>query len=181
VDGVPTPTGDFSGSNAAGNALASINPNDIESIDIAKDAAAAAIYGSRAANGVVFITTKKGKPGKAKVNYNASFGFTTAYGVPEVLNAQQYTDYKNMAAANNQTVNSTNPLGANYVKFNMSIGPDGNPIDTKWANYVYRQGFNQDHNLNISGANENTSYYFSAGYTKQEGILIANDFVRKTF
>jgi TonB-linked SusC/RagA family outer membrane protein len=179
VDGVPTPTGDFSGSNAAGNALASINPNDIESIDIAKDAAAAAIYGSRAANGVVFITTKKGKPGKAKVNYNASFGFTTAYGVPEVLNAQQYTDYKNMAAANNQTVNSTNPLGANYVKFNMSIGPDGNPIDTKWANYVYRQGFNQDHNLNISGANENTSYYFSAGYTKQEGILIANDFVRK--
>lgn len=179
VDGVPSPTGDFSGTSAAGNALASINPNDIESIDIAKDAAAAAIYGSRAANGVVFITTKKGKPGKSRINYNASFGFTSAYGIPKVLNAQQYTDYKNMAAANNQTVNSTNPANPGYVKFAMAIGPDGNPIDTKWADYVYRQGFNQDHNLNISGANDNTSYYFSAGYTKQEGILKTNDFVRK--
>jgi TonB-dependent SusC/RagA subfamily outer membrane receptor len=62
VDGIPTPTGDFSSTSAAGNALASINPNDIETIDVAKDAAATAIYGSRAANGVVFITTKKGKP-----------------------------------------------------------------------------------------------------------------------
>src|SRR5258705_7148191 len=97
IDGVPTFTGDASGTSAAGNALASINPNDIESIDIAKDAAASAIYGSRAANGVVFITTKKGKPGKAKVSFNSSASWTSAYGVPEVLNAQQYTDYKNAA------------------------------------------------------------------------------------
>ena len=180
VDGVPSPVGDFSSTNAAGNALASINPADIESIDIAKDAAAAAIYGSRAANGVVFITTKKGKAGKTKINYNVSMGFTTAYGVPKVLNAQQYVDYKNLAAANNQNVNSTNPaLTSTYTKFALTPGPDGNPIDTKWADYIYRQGFNQDHNLNISGANETTSYYFSAGYTKQEGIVRANDFVRK--
>lgn len=173
IDGIPTPTGDFSSTNAAGNALASINPNDIESIDIAKDAAAAAIYGSRAANGVVFITTKKGKQGKSRVNYNASFGFTSPYGIPDVLNAQQYTDYKNMAIANNQNLNpATN-------RFNLTNGPDGKPIDTRWADYVYRQGFSQDHNLNISGANDNTSYYFSAGYSKQEGILKANDFVRK--
>ncbi len=179
VDGVPTPTGDFSSTNAAGNALASINPNDIESIDIAKDAGAAAIYGSRAASGVVFITTKKGKVGKSKINYNTSFGFTNAYGIPEVLNAQQWTDYKNLAAANNQNVNSTNPTGSGYTKFNLTLGPDGKPIDTKWADIIYRQGFSQDHNLNISGANENTSYYFSGGYTKQEGILNTNDFVRK--
>jgi TonB-dependent starch-binding outer membrane protein SusC len=179
VDGVPSPVGDFSSSNAGGNALASINPADIESIDVAKDAAATAIYGSRAANGVVFITTKKGKNGKARVNYNASFGFTSPYGIPKVLNAQQYTDYKNMAAANNQNVNSTNPAGTGYTKFALTNGPDGNPIDTKWSDYVYRQGFSQDHNLNISGANETTSYYFSAGYTKQEGILKGNDFVRK--
>lgn len=173
VDGVATPVGDFSSSNAGGNALASINPADIESIDIAKDAAAGAIYGSRAANGVVFITTKKGKAGKARVNYNASFGFTSAYGIPEVLNAQQYTDYKNMAVANNQNLNPVTN------RFNLTPGPDGNPIDTKWSDYVYRQGFSQDHNLNISGANETTSYYFSAGYTNQEGILKGNDFVRK--
>ena len=179
VDGVPSPVGDFSGTSAAGNALASINPADIESIDIAKDAAAAAIYGSRAANGVVFITTKKGKAGKTKINYNVSMGFTSVYGVPKVLNAQQYVDYKNLAAANNQLVNSTNPAGIGYTKFALTNGPDGNPIDTKWADVVYRQGFNQDHNLNISGANETTSYYFSAGYTKQEGIVRANDFIRK--
>jgi TonB-linked SusC/RagA family outer membrane protein len=173
VDGVPSPVGDFSASNAGGNALASINPADIESIDIAKDAAATAIYGSRAANGVVFITTKKGKAGKAVVRYNGSFGFTSAYGIPEVLNAQQYTDYKNMAVANNQNLNPVTN------RFNLTPGPDGNPIDTKWADYVYRQGFSQDHNLNISGANETTSYYFSAGYTKQEGILKGNDFARK--
>jgi TonB-dependent starch-binding outer membrane protein SusC len=179
VDGVPSPVGDFSSTNAAGNALASINPADIESIDIAKDAAAAAIYGSRAANGVVFITTKKGKAGKTKINYNVSMGFTSVYGVPKVLNAQQYVDYKNLAAANNQNINSTNPAGSGYTKFALTNGPDGNPIDTKWADVVYRQGFNQDHNLNISGANETTSYYFSAGYTKQEGIVKKNDFIRK--
>ncbi|HNU88176.1 MAG TPA: TonB-dependent receptor plug domain-containing protein, partial [Ferruginibacter sp.] len=160
IDGVPSPTGDFSSTSAAGNALSSINPNDIESIDIAKDAAATAIYGSRAANGVVYITTKKGKAGKARVAYNANFGFTSAYGIPEVLNAQQYTDFKNSAVANNQNLNPVTN------RFNMTNGPDGRPIDTRWADYVYRQGFSQDHNLNLSGANETTSYYFSAGYSR---------------
>ncbi len=179
VDGIPSPTGDFSSSSAAGNALASINPNDIESIDIAKDAAATAIYGSRAANGVVFITTKKGKPGKSKVNYNSTYSLTSAYGIPEVLNAQQYTDYKNRALTNNQNINSTNPAAPLYTRFALTMGPDGKPINTNWADEVYRQGFSQDHNVNISGANETTSYYFSAGFTHQEGILKANDFNRK--
>ncbi len=173
IDGIPSFTGDFSGSNAGGNALASINPSDIESIDIAKDAAAAAIYGSRAAGGVVFITTKKGKLGKSRVNYNASFGFTSPYGIPEVLNGPQYTAFKNQAIANNQNLNPA----TNF--FRAALGPDGLPINTNWADEVYRQGFSQDHNLNISGANENTSYYFSAGYTNQEGIVKRNDFVRK--
>ena len=179
VDGTPVTTGDLAGSNAAGNALASINPADIESMDIAKDAAATAIYGSRAANGVVFITTKRGKPGKAKINYNASMGFTSVYGVPKVLNAQQYTDYKNFVASTSLGVNTTNPLTPPYIRFNLTPGPDGNPINTNWGDVIYRQGFNQDHNLNISGGNDNTTYYFSAGYTNQEGILRANDFVRK--
>jgi TonB-linked SusC/RagA family outer membrane protein len=179
VDGTPVETGNLSGSNAAVNPLASINPADIESMDIAKDAAATAIYGSRAANGVVFITTKKGKAGKTKINYNASMGFTSVYGVPKVLNAQQYTDYKNFVASTSLGVNTTNPAAAGYVKFNLTPGPDGNPINTNWGDVIYRQGFNQDHNLNISGGNENTTYYFSAGYSNQEGILKANDFTRK--
>ncbi|HET6768616.1 MAG TPA: SusC/RagA family TonB-linked outer membrane protein, partial [Chitinophagaceae bacterium] len=179
VDGVPTPTGDFSSTSAAGNALASINPNDIESIDIAKDAAATAIYGSRAANGVVFITTKKGRAGKAKVSYNASVSWTQPYGIPEVLNAQQYTDYKNMAASNNPGVNSTNPAGNGYTKFALATDANGNTIDTRWSDYVYRTGFSHDHNVNVSGGNEATTYYFSAGFTDQEGILIRNDFIRR--
>ena len=179
VDGVPSPTGDFSSTSAAGNALASINPNDIESIDIAKDAAATAIYGSRAANGVVFITTKKGKPGKAKVSFNTTASWTSPYGIPEVLNAQQYTDYKNAAAANNQNVNSTNSAGSGYTKFALANDANGNPIDTKWADYVYRTGFSQDYNMNVSGGNDNTTYYFSAGFSDQQGILKKNDFIRK--
>jgi TonB-linked SusC/RagA family outer membrane protein len=179
IDGAPVTAGDLSGSNAAANALANINPADIESMDIAKDAAATAIYGSRASNGVVFITTKRGKAGRTKVNYNVSLGFTSVYGVPKVLNAQQYTDYKNYVASTSLGVNTTNPAGAGYVKYNLTPGPDGNPINTNWGDVIYRQGFNQDHNLNISGGSENTTYYFSAGYTRQEGILKNNDFTRK--
>lgn len=179
VDGTPVTTGDLAGSNAAGNALASINPADIESVDIAKDAAATAIYGSRAANGVVFITTKRGRSGKTKINYNVSTGFTSVYGVPKVLNAQQYTDYKNYVASTTLGVNTTNPAGAGYVKYNLTPGPDGNPINTNWGDVIYRQGWNQDHNLSISGGSDNTTFYFSAGYTRQEGILRNNDFIRK--
>jgi TonB-linked SusC/RagA family outer membrane protein len=179
VDGVPSPTGDFSATSAAGNALASINPNDIESIDIAKDAAATAIYGSRAANGVVFITTKKGRAGKAKVSYNMSVSWTQPYGLPDVMNAQEYTDYKNMAAANNPGVNSTNPSGNGYTKFALATDANGKTIDTRWFDYVYRTGFSHDHNVNVSGGNDATTYYFSAGFSDQEGILKRNDFVRK--
>lgn len=172
VDGVPAPTGDFSSTAAAGNALASINPADIESIDIAKDAAATAIYGSRAANGVVFITTKKGRSGKAKVTYNGSMGWTKPYGIPEVLDAYQYTDLKNRALDNNP---SLNPV----LQFNLAQDANGNTINTNWADWVYRTGFQHNHNVGVSGGNENTTYYFSVGYTDQEGMLKRNSFTRK--
>ncbi|HYC39947.1 MAG TPA: SusC/RagA family TonB-linked outer membrane protein [Chitinophagaceae bacterium] len=179
VDGVPTPTGDFSSTASAGNALASINPADIESIDIAKDAAATAIYGSRAANGVVFITTKKGRAGKPRVSYNGSVGWSKVTRLPEILNAQQYTDFKNKAAANNANVNTTNPSGSGYTRFATATDASGKLIDTYWPDQVYRQGFSHDHNLNISGGNDNTTYYFSVGYTDQEGIVKKNDFIRR--
>lgn len=175
VDGIPTFTGDVSGTNSASNALASINPNDIESIDIAKDAAATAIYGSRAANGVVFITTKKGKTGKARVSYDGWVGWSKVYRLPDMMNAFQYTDFKNNAVNNNpgQLAN----LGAN--PFKLTNGPDGGPINTNWNDYVYRQAFSHSHNVNIQGGNDNTTYYFSVGYTKQEGIIQKNNFERK--
>lgn len=172
VDGVPSFTGDFSSTAAAGNILASINPNDIESIDIAKDAAATAIYGSRAANGVVFVTTKKGKAGRSRVTVDSWVGWSKVQRLPDLLNASQYTDYKNEALKNAGTYN------ANTNAFALTNGPDGKPINTNWYNYVYRNGFQHSNTVSISGANESTSYYFSAGYTEQQGIIQRNDFKR---
>jgi TonB-linked SusC/RagA family outer membrane protein len=173
IDGVPTYSGDQGATSAPANALASINPNDIESIDIAKDAAASAIYGSRAANGVVFITTKKGKPGRARVNYDGWVGWTRASGLPEIMDATQYVAYKNVALAN---LKAYNP--ATTGSFIIPTDAQGNPINTNWYDEVYRQGFSHSHNVNVSGGTEGTSYYMSAGYTKQEGILQKNDFER---
>lgn len=172
IDGVPAFTGDASATSAAGNALASLNPNDIESIDIAKDAASAAIYGSRAANGVIFVTTKKGKQGRARVSYDTWIGFARPMRLPELLNSAQYTAYKNEALVNAGTYN------ANSNAFYQTNDINGNPIDTRWYDYVYRQGFSHSNNLSVSGANDATSYYFSMGYTGQKGILVKNDFKR---
>ncbi|MDX5437859.1 MAG: TonB-dependent receptor plug domain-containing protein, partial [Pontibacter sp.] len=97
VDGIPINTGDVSSTSAASNALGDINPADIESIDILKDAASTAIYGSRAAGGVLLITTKKGKAGKPRVNYEAWAGVTSATRLPDLLNAEEYMLMKNEA------------------------------------------------------------------------------------
>ncbi len=171
IDGVPTFSGDFSSTASAGNALASINPNDIESVDVAKDAAATAIYGSRAANGVLFVTTKKGKAGKSKVSLDSWLGWSQVQRLPSLLDAFQYTDYKNEALRNAGTFSATN-------QFALTNGPDGQPINTRWYDYVYRTGIQNSNTVSVSGANESTSYYFSAGYTAQQGIIRRNDFNR---
>jgi len=169
VDGVPTFTDRVGSGSAPTNPLASINPSDIESIDVAKDAAATAIYGSRAANGVVFVTTKKGAAGATKINYDGWVGITSAYGIPEMLNAQQYIDFKTLGVQNNPNAD------IQYIQTNDA---NGNPIDTKWSDVVYRTGLSHNHNINVSGGNEKTKYYFSTGYTDQEGIIKKNDFKR---
>jgi TonB-dependent SusC/RagA subfamily outer membrane receptor len=122
IDGVPTFTGDL-GNSAANNPLASLNPNDIESIDILKDASAAAIYGSRASAGVVLITTKRGAKGKTRVNYDAWVGWTQPTRVPEVLNATEYVEVKNEAAAN---------AGLSGPQFFLD-SINGALIDTRWG------------------------------------------------
>jgi len=172
IDGVPAFTGDASSTNASGNALASINPSDIESIEISKDAAASAIYGSRAANGIVFVTTKKGKTGRAKVSLDSWMGWTSTMRLPELLNAQQYTDYKNEALVNQGTFN------ANTNSFYMSNDANGNPINTNWYDEVYLKGFQHSNTVSVNGASDATRYYLSIGYTDQEGIIKGNDFSR---
>lgn len=172
IDGVPVFTGDFSGTNSSSNALGGLNPNDIESIDIAKDAAASAIYGSRAANGVMFITTKKGKSGRARVTFDSWVGWSKVQRLQDLLDAFQYTDLKNEALKNANLYNAA----TNY--FALTNGPDGNPINTDWNDIVYRRGFQTSNTVSVSGASESTNYYLSVGYTDQQGIIQKNDFKR---
>lgn len=175
VDGVPVYVEDINvGGNASNNPLAFLNPNDIESIDIAKDAAATSIYGSRGANGVVFITTKSGKAGKAKVSVDLSFSSSEATRLASILDGDQYLEIKNEGLVNANTYNAT----TNY--YGNSIGPDGNIVRTNWYDYIFRKAAGQTHSVSISGANATTKYYFSASYSNQEGILKGNDYSRKS-
>jgi TonB-dependent starch-binding outer membrane protein SusC len=168
VDGVPMSTGNLSPNSSSSNPLGDINPDDIESIDVLKDASATAIYGSRAANGVMIITTKKGKEGKAKISYNSWIGLTQAFNLPKILNAEQYMTIKNEAARN-----------ANLGElFFPSYNPDGKMIDTRWYDHTYRTGLAHNNSVSIAGATQETSYYFSLGYTKQNGFIAENEFKR---
>ena len=175
VDGVPVYVEDINvGGNASNNPLAFLNPNDIESIDIAKDAAATSIYGSRGANGVVFITTKSGKTGKAKVTLDVTFSSSEATRLAEILNGDQYLEIKNEGLVNAKTYNAT----TNY--YGNSIGPDGNIVRTNWYDYIFRKGTGQTHSISMSGANAATKYFFSVSYSSQEGIVRGNDYGRKS-
>jgi len=181
IDGVPTFVGNVgtasnptsTGVTAPNNILADINPADIESFEILKDAAASAIYGSRASAGVLIITTKRGKQGKAKVTYDGWIGATKAMNLLDVLNAEQFTMLKNEALANAGT-----PANGTTRGFYTQTGPDGKVIDTDWYDYIYQTGKSQSHTVSVSGANDKTSYYFSFGYTDQEGMLKKNTFNR---
>jgi TonB-linked SusC/RagA family outer membrane protein len=176
IDGVPAFTGDISTNLSANNALGNLNPADIEDIQVLKDAAAAAIYGSRAANGVMLITTKKGKSGKAKVNYDTWVGWTNPYRLYDVLRAQDYVDIKNEAVRNLNAPVFTGHTAGSPLFFMDTI--NGNIVDTRWNDEVYQTGFQQNHNLSVSGANAGTRYFFSANYTNQEGMLQTNTYER---
>ncbi len=170
IDGVPTYTGDISQNSAANNPLSNINPNDIESIDILKDASATAIYGSRASAGVVLITTKRGQKGKTKVSYDAWAGWTQATRTPDVLNAEEYVLIKNEAAKNANTGGGTPQYFLDTI--------NGQLVDTDWADYIYQTGFSHNHGLSFSGGSDQTTYYLSLGYTNQEGMVVKNTFQR---
>lgn len=183
VDGVPVQTG----SNAQlgdVNALADINADDILSIDVLKDAAAAAVYGSRAANGVVLITTKKGQQGNAKVSYNGWVGIANASKFFDVMNAQQYVDFKNLAVKNRygtDEISLTNGYKSQYGNkaFNLMKNAEGSYVDTQWKDYVLRTGLQQNHTVSISGGNDKVLYYASGNFNKQSGILKGDEY-RKT-
>jgi len=149
--------------------LATLNPNDIESIDVLKDASAQAIYGSQAANGVILITTKKGKAGDGKITYDFSYGIQQVGRTLDVMNLREFAEYQNGIIAE---------LGTGYTPTEEFADPSLLGEGTDWQDAIFRQGFTMDHQLGISGGKENTNYYFSAGYYDQDGILIGSDFKR---
>lgn len=182
VDGIPINTGNISTSTAVpNNPLGDINPADIESIDVLKDAASTAIYGSRAAGGVLLVTTKRGKTGKPRITYETWAGVSNITRLPELLNAEQFIAIKNEAVLNAKILggNANNDKVASAIFF-PNYDANNNPVDTRWYDYIYQQGVSQNHNLSISGGTASTNYYFSANYTKQTGFLVGNEFKRKS-
>lgn len=164
VDGQPIITGDIGGY-ANTNALADINPSDIESIEILKDGSATAIYGSRAAAGVILITTKKGQAGKFQLSYNNYVGVAQPVNLFDLTTEEEWLP---LMAEMFQNAGLTNPA--------VAAG-----LNTDWQTAVLRtNAFQQDHSLSLSGATPQTSYYFSMGYTNQEGITRPNAMDRIT-
>ncbi|MBP6431962.1 MAG: TonB-dependent receptor [Ferruginibacter sp.] len=167
IDGMPSFQGGAS-SVANTNVLADINPADIESYEVLKDGAAAAIYGSRAANGVILITIKKGKSGKLNVNYDMYMGFSNAFRVPELLNAQQFVTISNEKFTN---------AGSAPVAF-----MDANNTNTNWVDEVSAKNpFVQSHTLSASGGTDKSSFFLSLNYLSQDGIIRSNTNKRYSF
>ena len=173
VDGQPIFTGQNSGIDAnASSGLADINPNDIESYEVLKDGSATAIYGSRAANGVILITTKHGRKGKAVVTYDGYFGAARTLKRYKVLNA---SDFITISNEKNSNAGVNTPLAAAFSDAN------GNPVSTDWQNEIFRTGVQQNHAVSVSGASDKTNYFFSGGYTDLKGVVRSNSLQRFSF
>jgi TonB-dependent starch-binding outer membrane protein SusC len=168
IDGVPTYTMDNSTNSAANNPLGNLNPADIASIEILKDASSSAIYGSRASAGVILVTTKRGNKGKAKLTYDGWTGWTQPVRLFDLLNAEQYMQIKNEARANNNQAEAFFPTN----------DANGNVIDTDWYDVIYRTGFSHSNTVTFSGGSEATRFYLSANHTNQEGMIKKNSFER---
>lgn len=149
-----------------GGDISTLNPNDIESIDVLKDAASAAIYGAQAANGVVLVTTKSGKEGTAKVTFDGYCGWQDVAHSTKMLNAREY-----MTIMDEQQVNSGDKP-YDWSSFKSIYDADGNLIDTDWLGSMFHNGaITQSYNLGVSGGSKTSTYAVSAGYVNQEGIV----------
>lgn len=183
IDGVPTKSG-----------MHELNGNDIESIQVLKDAASASIYGSRAANGVIIITTKKGKSGQLKIDLDASLSVSMYANKLDVLNAKEYGQAMWQAYVNGGQDPNTNPLGYHYDWGYDANGypqlngitmdrflDSGNTVpsaDTDWVDETTRTGIVQNYNVAVSNGTDKGSSYFSLGYYKNLGIIKTSDFER---
>jgi len=151
--------------------LESVNPNDIESIEVLKDAASGAIYGARAANGVILVTTKKGKMGKAQINYNFSYGWQSAWKKRDVTGATDYAVLQNEKYINGGQA----PLYADPYNLTDANGNAVKGFGTDWQKLLFNDNAPiVQHDVSVSGATEKVNYYLSMGYYSQDGIVGGN-------
>ncbi len=165
IDGVVI---DSATDDESSNPLSAINPSDIVSMDILKDASATAIYGSRASNGVIMITTKRGQAGVATVTYDGYAGWQEMPKKYDMLNLQEYARHHNYRA---NELHLLDPSSA-------FVNPDALGKGTDWQDELFKKAFMTSHNISVSGGNEKTTYAFSGGYLKQNGIALGSGFRR---
>jgi TonB-linked SusC/RagA family outer membrane protein len=204
VDGVPISTESLNQTGASINPLTSISVNDIESIDILKDASSTAIYGSRGANGVVLISTKKGKAGDTKLNVNVQYGFSKPSHLRDFMNTDQYISYFREAAYNADVLEGYDPINiagdyagswlqsaekrfkrhsgwAAILDATQTVaGKDfkGSQVNTDWQKEAFQTGGLRMVDLSASGGNDKLKYFASAAYNDQQSIIIANGLER---
>jgi TonB-linked SusC/RagA family outer membrane protein len=148
--------------------LTDISPNDVETATVLKDASASAIYGARAANGVIIITTKRGKEGKVQINYHGYYGIQNAEKHLDMMNGEQYFQLKVDAARNLGNVTDFSP---EQILNSAELPNYREGIETNWQDLVLRTASQQEHNISISGGSENTAYYTSLNFLDQQGIM----------
>ena len=180
IDGMPMDNNNTKGVN---NPLSLVNPNDIESFTVLKDASATAIYGSRGSNGVIIITTKKGRGGqKPQISYNGTVSVSTVAKKLDVMNAAEYVDF----IKNYYGEDSSAYKGLGWKEFNEDGTPNyaAGTYDTDWQDEIYRAGISHEHNVSLSGGISKQSwsmpYRVSVGYNGQEGVLKGSDYKRIT-
>ncbi len=186
IDGYPVTSVGYS------NPLSTINPNDIESVDVLKDASATAIYGSRGSNGVIIITTKRGKSGKPKVEFDSYVGVQEVAHKIKLMNAKQFASFvvdgRNAGYLDNNrngSINDPNSLrGASFrisdrYKNNAFLDSIGEGTD--WQSVIFRKAMINNYQLSVSGGNEGVRYAISGGYFNQDGIVIKSNFKRYSF
>lgn len=152
----------------------SYDQSDIESIEILKDASAAAIYGARAANGVILVTTRRGKEGKPIINFSTYQGLTQAMNLPKLATSAQYAKYKDESFVNGGFPNT-------FAYHNIAMNPDTLlPVSTDWMNELFRNGRIQNYVFDISGGNKTTKVYSSMSYNKEDGTFVNTSYERIT-
>lgn len=170
IDGIPLTTGDYAQVGYEGqgiNALSDLNPNDIESMSVLKDAATAAIYGARASNGVVLITTKRGKSGKSVIGFNAYYGVQQAWRTLDMLDTEQWMEYRNDLAGS-----------AVFTEADIAKARAGDTTNTDWQDVIFRSAPIASYELSATGGNDKTRFFISGSYFDQKGILIGTRFQR---